>query len=70
MTTTSVKLHLARRNSMFRPSILALVKLVGTWQSRARQRHDLAALTDEQLADIGISRSAARNESGKPFWRE
>ncbi|MCZ7596728.1 MAG: DUF1127 domain-containing protein [Gammaproteobacteria bacterium] len=49
--------------------MLEFVELVGTWLSRARQRRDLAKLTAEHLADIGVSQSAARHESEKPFWR-
>ena len=36
---------------------------------RARQRRDLAALSDYHLRDIGLSRSDAEREIGKPFWR-
>jgi uncharacterized protein YjiS (DUF1127 family) len=39
------------------------------WQDRAQQRRALAALEAHHLADIGISRAAARGEIGKPFWR-
>ncbi|MCB1758466.1 MAG: DUF1127 domain-containing protein [Gammaproteobacteria bacterium] len=35
----------------------------------AVQRRALAELSDEQLADVGITRSQAREESAKPFWR-
>jgi uncharacterized protein YjiS (DUF1127 family) len=46
-----------------------LVGLVGLWHERARQRRALAQLSDAQLRDIGISRSAARQEASQPFWR-
>lgn len=39
------------------------------WQERARQRRELAALSDDLLKDIGLSRSGAFEESRKPFWR-
>lgn len=39
------------------------------WNARARQRHHLARLTDEQLADIGITHKMARREVEKPFWK-
>src|SRR5690606_20988371 len=51
MSATTTKLHHARRASVFHPSMLELVDLVGTWLSRARQRRDLAKLTAEHLAD-------------------
>ncbi|MDN2567881.1 DUF1127 domain-containing protein [Aquibium sp. A9E412] len=35
---------------------------------RRRSRRALAALTDEALRDIGISRAQARRESARPFW--
>lgn len=31
-------------------------------------RRDLAKLTDEQLADIGLGRGDAEAEARKPFW--
>lgn len=39
------------------------------WRQRARQRRQLATLSDRQLDDIGISRAQADCESAKPFWR-
>jgi uncharacterized protein YjiS (DUF1127 family) len=36
---------------------------------RARQRRDLAALSDHALRDIGLSRGDVETEIGKPFWR-
>ena len=47
-----------------------LLALAGTWHQRARQRRQLAELSDRQLADIGISRVEARTEAAKPFWQE
>ncbi len=34
-----------------------------------RQRRALLALDDRMLKDIGISRTDALREGGKPFWR-
>ena len=34
----------------------------------ARQRHHLAALTDAQLRDIGLSREDALSEARRPVW--
>ncbi|APH74665.1 DUF1127 domain-containing protein [Aquibium oceanicum] len=36
---------------------------------RRRQRRDLLALSDDQLKDIGISRSMAHREASRPFWK-
>lgn len=40
------------------------------WQAMARQRHQLRQLADDsdRLADIGISRGDALQESKRPFW--
>jgi uncharacterized protein YjiS (DUF1127 family) len=42
---------------------------VSVWIERARQRQALAALTEYQLRDIGITRVEAAGECEKPFWR-
>jgi uncharacterized protein YjiS (DUF1127 family) len=36
---------------------------------RARQRRDLAALSDHSLRDIGLSRVDVESEIAKPMWR-
>ena len=36
---------------------------------RARQRRDLAALSDHFLRDIGLSRVDVEREISKPMWR-
>ena len=38
-------------------------------EDRRRQRLALAELNERLLADIGVSRTQARNEADKPFWR-
>lgn len=39
------------------------------WQHRAIERHQLAAMSDYDLKDMGITRSDAQMEAEKPFWR-
>lgn len=39
------------------------------WQRRAAARRHLAALSERELKDIGLSRLDAWREAGKPFWR-
>lgn len=39
------------------------------WQERAVQRAQLAALSDRELNDMGISRVQQASEAAKPFWR-
>lgn len=36
--------------------------------SLLRSRRALAALSDEQLADVGLSASEARREASRPIW--
>lgn len=46
-----------------------LVALYKEWRRRARGRAELAALSDRELRDIGVTRYDAHHEIGKPFWR-
>jgi uncharacterized protein YjiS (DUF1127 family) len=39
------------------------------WLRRLQHRHELARLTREQLADVGLDANAVRRESEKPFWQ-
>jgi uncharacterized protein YjiS (DUF1127 family) len=45
------------------------VALFKEWRRRVRGRAELAALSDRELHDIGMTRYDARREIGKPFWR-
>ena len=38
------------------------------WYQRYLQRQELRDLDDRLLADIGVSRAEAEQESRKPFW--
>ncbi|MBD9677760.1 DUF1127 domain-containing protein [Pseudomonas sp. PDM18] len=52
------------------PALLRrLPALLGEWLRNARTRRQLAELTSQQLADIGISPSERIREISKPFWR-
>ena len=48
---------------------VATVRLLLSWQERARQRRHLSSLDDRALKDIGLNRADAAGESIKPFWR-
>jgi len=37
---------------------------------RAKQRHDLAGLSDYSLRDIGLTRIQVEREIHKPIWRD
>jgi len=43
--------------------------LIAEWLHRIESRRDLAALSDRELRDIGITRVDALSEAEKPFWR-
>ena len=45
-----------------------LMRLPGIWVRRLRCRHELSALTPEQMRDVGLDAEAVRRESRKPFW--
>jgi len=45
---------------------IALVKM---WWRRMQDRRTLAAMNDQSLRDIGITRYDAYYEARKPFWR-
>jgi uncharacterized protein YjiS (DUF1127 family) len=55
--------HLAPRRAAMR-----LADLILLWLERGRQRRELAALTDRELRDIGLSRLDVARETAKPFW--
>jgi uncharacterized protein YjiS (DUF1127 family) len=38
------------------------------WLRRLRDRHELAALSEAQIRDVGLDPSLVRRESEKPFW--
>lgn len=45
-----------------------LLKLMRRWVEVSRQRSVLAAMTEDQLRDIGITRADADAEAARPFW--
>ncbi|WP_437879732.1 DUF1127 domain-containing protein [Pseudomonas sp. LRF_L74] len=49
---------------------LRLFALLLTWHQRARTRRQLAELSEQHLADVGISLADRHTELDKPFWRE
>ena len=48
--------------------LLRVYRRMRRWQSLARQRRELAGLSDETLRDIGLSRVDALREARRPFW--
>ena len=49
------------------PRLAAVVRL---WLRRARERDQLARLSERDLHDLGLSRGTVYAELRKPFWRE
>jgi uncharacterized protein YjiS (DUF1127 family) len=53
------------------PAFLTRVSgIASSWQRRARQRAELAQLSDVELHDLPVSRVEADFEMRKPFWRD
>ena len=61
--------HSAWRRKQTVHPVAATFTLIARWIDRARQRAALAALSDHELRDIGITRVDAAREAGKPFWK-
>jgi uncharacterized protein YjiS (DUF1127 family) len=55
-------------------SLAALFRIywqrVSRWHALYRQRQQLAALSDEMLKDLGLSRVDIEVEANRPFWDE
>jgi len=47
-----------------------LADLLLTWLQRSRQRRQLAALSDNMLKDLGLSRADAEHEIDRRFWQD
>jgi uncharacterized protein YjiS (DUF1127 family) len=49
---------------------MSAMKTIRKWKQRIRSRHELAALGDRMLKDIGVTRADAFAQASKPFWKE
>lgn len=65
LTSTST----TTRRDRGRPSLADILRRLAVAFDRAGQRRTLAELTDDQLRDIGLTRSQADAEAVKPLWR-
>lgn len=72
ITTREIALNLAERTQLPVASTLALqfANTVVRWSDRSKQRKTLKQLTDQQLDDIGVSRTRATAEANKRFWQQ
>ncbi len=72
MATTATLLTDSTGPALHADGILRLIRL---WISRRRERmalaelNDMDALSKHILRDLGLTRSEARAEFSKPFWR-
>ena len=41
---------------------------LGAWMQVARERRQLAMLSDRQLRDMGLDPEAVARETARPFW--
>jgi len=64
-TTRRIRVHHGRQVGI----LTAVANLLLTWQERASQRAQLAAMDDRLLRDMGIHPMEAMREAEKPFWR-
>jgi uncharacterized protein YjiS (DUF1127 family) len=46
------------------------LRTIRQWRRRIRARHELSALGDRMLKDIGLTRADALAQASKPFWKE
>jgi uncharacterized protein YjiS (DUF1127 family) len=46
------------------------VTRVGLWRYRMQLRHELRALNERQLHDVGVNPEWVRREIKKPFWQD
>jgi uncharacterized protein YjiS (DUF1127 family) len=62
---SSLKLICRARNGVRRPIRAALAE----WQTRRRERAELAQMTPAELRDARLTTYEAQTEARKPFWR-
>ena len=66
MTTSELK---AMINNHGNSAFSRVLQTVWAWHVRSVQRAELSRWSEDQLHDIGLSRSAVASEIDKPFWR-
>lgn len=59
--TNTCKPECTQHTATYRPSLAAYFTV---W----KQRRQLAALDDNRLKDLGISKAEASKEAARPFW--
>lgn len=56
------------RSASFASLLLVYWQRLGRWHALYRQRRQLAALSDDTLKDLGLSRADVETEANRPFW--
>jgi uncharacterized protein YjiS (DUF1127 family) len=51
------------------PAMSGWRRCLDEWRRRARERRQLARMSNTELRDIGCSQADAHREINKPFWR-
>ena len=69
MSTLSIDRSAARATPSRTDWLHRTLEQILAWQERARQRHQLRALGEVMLKDLGLSRADVAAELAKPFWR-
>lgn len=57
-----------QRSWAIRGWLKAAVSTMALWVERRGSRRALAALEEDPLRDVGLTRAAPRRESAKPIW--
>lgn len=66
---TSHRIQLPKAANASAPGLLSQAWItLRRWNQLARQRRQLASLSDEMLKDIGRSRADIEWEANRPFW--
>ena len=53
----------------FEATAVKVQKTLTTWAARSEDRHQLSAMSDRMLMDIGLSRADVAVETDKYFWQ-
>lgn len=48
--------------------LVRMIKRIARWRALARERRALAALSEEALKDLGLTRAEQEAEWKRPFW--
>ena len=65
---TSARIETIRAGNQVFALVTAVLIGLQAMAEKSRSRRALSALSDEQLKDIGLSRSSAFREASRPFW--